>query len=176
MIPLFDRILLGGVSKLTNKENTVAKALMIVGYLSIIVGMITGFNYGSKEELGELRGVIGLSLFVSGIIWGIVFFGFSEVIKLLQGIYNQGRAKGPVIRTEKDEVPSATSEVKENKVESGSIPDAVRGEIHEFFEERGNTVQSILPTNREDFYLVTVDGEKVIVELGGFKPIIRSNS
>ncbi|MBE4909248.1 hypothetical protein IMZ08_14370 [Bacillus luteolus] len=159
---------------MTGKENTVAKALMIVGYLAIVVGMITGFSYGSQEELGELRGVIGLSLFVSGIIWGIVFFGFSEVIKLLQGIYNQGIPKRSVIDTLKEQGSSATLEVNENKVEARSVSEVARREIDEFFKDRGNTVQSILLTDREDFYLVTVDGEEVVVELGGFKPIIRA--
>ncbi len=156
---------------MTNKENTVAKALMIVGYLAIVVGMITGFSYGSQEELGELRGVIGLSLFISGIIWGIVFFGFSEVIKLLQGIYNQGLPKKSVIDTLNEQGSSATIEQK--KVDSGVVSDAARGEINEFFKNRGNTVQSILPTDKEDFYLVKVDDEEVVVELGGFSPVVR---
>ncbi|QOR67112.1 hypothetical protein IM538_02865 [Cytobacillus suaedae] len=156
---------------MAGKDNIVAKALMIVGYLAIVVGMITGFSYGSKEELGELRGVIGLSLFISGIIWGIVFFGFSEVIKLLQGIYNQGIPKGSVIDTLKEQVTSAT--IEKNKADAGRVQDVARDEINEFFKNRGNTVQSILPTDKEDYYLVTVDGEEVYVELGGFKPIVR---
>ena len=154
---------------MTNKENKVASALTVVGILSIATGIISGLYYGMNDEFvpfGPIQASIGFGLLINGIIWGIVFFGFSEIIKLLQGIFNQ-REPAPPETSE----PVAPGPLKE-KQEIGVSPHD-RREIEAFYADKGWSVEDIAGTDREDFYLVTVNGKKELVELGGFKPIVH---
>ncbi|WP_167360075.1 hypothetical protein [Halobacillus dabanensis] len=123
--------------------------------------------------LGALQGIIGLTLFINGVVWGIVFFGFSEVIKLLQGIYNQREVSLSETNSSVKETPSnlnISDLLGDNDVK---ISEVVRNEIISFYSSKGLTVQEIACTDKEDFFLVTVDGKNETVELGGFNPVIH---
>ncbi|MGF3104468.1 hypothetical protein [Rossellomorea sp. DUT-2] len=152
---------------MTNKENKVASALKVVGFFVIAIGIISGsLFYGQNDEFVQpspLQAMLGFALMINGIVWGIVFFGFSEIIKLLQGIFNQREPS--TSQTSKPAPPEALLEVE--------VSPHDRREIEMFYADKGWTVEDIARTDREDFYLVTVNGKKELVELGGFKPIVH---
>ncbi|MGM0846621.1 MAG: hypothetical protein ACQEUT_16725 [Bacillota bacterium] len=159
---------------MTRTDNKVATALFVVGVLSITVGIMSGLYYGSQGgngEFGQSQARIGWGIFIDGLIWGIVFFGFSEVIKLLQGIFNQ---REPGVSTSGD-APAFESEmpVSEEETNTRKISENEKNTIQEYYDAQGKTVEDIELTEKEDFFVVTVGGKKELIELGGFKPIIH---
>jgi uncharacterized membrane protein len=155
---------------MTNKENSIASALTIIAVLVMVCGIISGFYFGSSNEfygVGDMQGIVGFGVMVNGIIWGIVLLGFAEVIKLLQGIFNQREVLIPENKVS-------------DKVESLNIPrekmavtDTAINEIKSFYDSKQIKVIEVHGTINEDFYRVTLeDGRTEIVELGWFKPKI----
>jgi hypothetical protein len=156
---------------MTNKENSIASALTIIGVLVIICGIFSGFYFGSSNEfysIGDMQGIVGFGIMVNGIIWGIIFLGFAEVIKLLQGIFNQRE----VLKDSESIIPSKDEKqtgIKENIV----APDAALQEIKSFYNSKQINVINVQGTTKEDFYRITLEnGRTEIVELGWFKPKI----
>jgi hypothetical protein len=157
---------------MTNKENSIAKAISIIGIITIVGGCISGIHYGTSEEfygLGDFQSVIGLILAFSGIVWGILLLGFSEIIKLLQGIFNQGEKLSPSEEENMGE-PINNNTVTDHKF---VVTERAENEIKDFFQSKGLKVLEVVETNEEDVYLVTLDeGNIEYVDLGGFKPRI----
>ncbi len=58
-----------------------ARLLQAIGAIDMILGIVIVLFYALKGELGY-----GLAVMVGCLITGIVFFGFGEVINLLQKI------------------------------------------------------------------------------------------
>ncbi|WP_082235190.1 hypothetical protein [Halobacillus massiliensis] len=78
------------------KQNRIVSLLFIFGAIVIAVGIVAGIYFGTSEyfiELESLQEIIGLMIFINCLGIGIFFFGFSEVIQLLQGIFNQQYVK-----------------------------------------------------------------------------------
>ena len=68
-------------------ENGVAKALRIIGGITIVVGVLASLIMGAEvKNAGIVIGGI-----VGSVISGIMFFGFSEIIDLLQQNVDQQR-------------------------------------------------------------------------------------
>lgn len=159
-----------GGNYMLERNNPIATALFFVGIFIIACSAVSGLLYGTSLDyyfLGQLQSMLGWSIFISGIICGLVFLGFSEVIKLLQGIYNQNE-KPPT--DEKHEVKLA----KSPSVKS-IITDHIFQKITEFYQTQNVKVADIEETDQEDFFKVTLeDGSTEWVELGGFKPIVHS--
>lgn len=61
------------------RENTVAKVLKFLGLLEVIGGVIGGLS---------LIGDYGFIFFLAGIILCVIFYGFAEIINLLQKNWN----------------------------------------------------------------------------------------
>jgi NADH:ubiquinone oxidoreductase subunit 5 (subunit L)/multisubunit Na+/H+ antiporter MnhA subunit len=158
----------------TSRENKVATVLFIVGVLSIAVGIISGLYYWSQDnfaELGISQARVSWGMVINGAVVGIVFFGFAEIIKLLQGIFNQGEShiqKAASVVTKESALAAANKKTKLNEVSESE-----KEQIQEFYEAQGRTVENIELTEEEDFFVVTVDGQKELVELGGFKLVIH---
>ncbi|MDY7222097.1 hypothetical protein [Halalkalibacterium halodurans] len=73
--------------------NDVAKALYVIGWLTIIGGLVLGFANREIEVEGlvyshtETSWAIFFIYFVGGIISGVIMFGFAEIVNLLDKIY-----------------------------------------------------------------------------------------
>jgi hypothetical protein len=156
---------------MTNKENSIASALTIIGGLVIVGGLFSGAYFGSSYKfygIGDMQGIVGFSIMVNGIIWGIILFGFAEVIKLLQGIFNQRES----LNTREDHVSNKVENLNEAKGKMIVTEDAIN-EIKSFYDLKQINVIEVQGTSKEDFYRVTLEnGRTEIVELGWFKPKI----
>ncbi|TFE01345.1 hypothetical protein [Jeotgalibacillus sp. R-1-5s-1] len=142
-------------------ENRIAYILRVIGVFIFVSTGLTGIILMVQTD--SLWG--GIPVIFSGFVSGMLFVGFSEVIKLLQKIYNQ--LAGPV------ETVTAAEKLSPEIAGEYSVSQSARNEITEFFNSKGQKVSDIKATSKEDFYLVVVDGDELMVELGGFKPIVR---
>ncbi|MGD6966324.1 hypothetical protein ACQCVP_07845 [Rossellomorea vietnamensis] len=159
---------------MTSRENKVATVLFIVGVLSIAVGIISGLYYWSQNDFAELgisRARVGWGMVINGAVVGIVFFGFAEIIKLLQGIFNQGEPHVPKAAPAVTKEPALAAADK--KAKPKEVSESEKEQIQKFYEALGRNVEKIELAEKEDFFVVTVDGQKELIELGGFKPVIH---
>ncbi len=79
----------------TNNENTIATCLTVIAWILFIGGFIAGIALGNVEAEGYYRSHTEFSFGIALIYWsislisGLLFLGFSEVIKLLTAIKNK---------------------------------------------------------------------------------------
>ncbi|KHE72471.1 hypothetical protein [Halobacillus sp. BBL2006] len=150
-------------------NNKIADVLSFCGVVSVLFGVVSSLvmfgNDGLASASPSLPPVFGLSALASGFISGILFFGFAEVIKLLQGIYNQGLG---VSTPEPGSSNLSNESIKEVTTNLEGIDPEDEHEIKLYFGEKNQTINSIVPTDEVGVYLVDVEGEKKKVEAGGF--------
>lgn len=72
---------------LENNRNTLSKILFFLGIGIIIFAVFFGiFHSASDSYDNTVNWSVALPIWVAGIVSGLVFLGFSEVIRLLQDI------------------------------------------------------------------------------------------
>lgn len=147
------------------QENKIASILKMIGYIIFGLTVVVAFIQFLMVNPTFLTLVL---TFFSGFVTGMVFIALGEIIELLQSIHNR-----QLVTTGVKEVPVAEVQEEPKQVVDQRIGEFERTEIVEFFEKKGQTVTEIKQMEKVDFYLVTVDGEKLVVELGGFQPIVR---
>jgi hypothetical protein len=64
------------------KENSVGKVLKVIGWMTLILGIIIGLTF-LQDEFGVFWGIVFIMVEV---IAGIFILGFAEIIKLLNEI------------------------------------------------------------------------------------------
>jgi hypothetical protein len=146
-----------------DRNNAIAYALRIIGWSCLGFGFLIGIIAGTSTN----QVLSGITYIIYGIIFCAIFLGFSEVISLLQGIYDQG-----VKKEEKAVEKVITNEPKEI---SAVLPDA-EAEIRDFYAAGHLKPNSIQATTVEDVYRVEVNGETQYIELGGFKPTVHTKT
>jgi hypothetical protein len=146
-----------------DRNNAIAYALRIIGWSCLVFGFLLGIIAGTSTN----EVLSGITYIIYGIIFCAIFLGFSEVISLLQGIYDQG-----VKKEEKAVEKVITNESKEI---SAVLPEA-EAEIRDFYAAGHLKPSSIQATTAEDVYRVEVNGETQYIELGGFKPKVHTKT
>jgi hypothetical protein len=132
---------------MTIKDNAIATCVKIIGVLLIFGGVLAGLIYGNSEEysgLGDLQPIISWTIFANGLIWGFLLLGFSEVINLLQGIFNQGEKleTNNNVSIEKDKITN----VKNTEVVNKEIGKDVVSKINVYYESKGIGILKIEAT------------------------------
>ncbi|QHS23769.1 hypothetical protein GWK91_12780 [Virgibacillus sp. MSP4-1] len=78
-----------------NTNNIIAKALYVIGILEIVAGIILGIAFGNVEvdeyfsSYNEFSWSIFFMWSIAGTVSGVLFIGFSEVIKILENMANR---------------------------------------------------------------------------------------
>ncbi|TFD99486.1 hypothetical protein [Jeotgalibacillus salarius] len=147
------------------QENKIASILKMIGYIIFGLTVVVAFIQFPMVNPTFLTLVL---TFFSGFVTGMVFIALGEIIELLQSIHNR-----QLVTTDAKEVPRTEVEEEAMQVADHRIGEFERAEIVEFFEKKGQTVTNIQPMEKAGYYLVTVGGEKLVVELGGFQPAVR---
>lgn len=66
-------------------RNPIANLLQIVGAVALIVGMLAGFVIGVGGS-DDTNWAVGVPIMLSSAIFSLLFFGFAEIIRLLEKI------------------------------------------------------------------------------------------
>ena len=143
---------------MTSRENGVAKVLQILGGV-----MIAAFTLRALTVIDEFGGGVAFEVLLQGIIYGMLLVGFGEVIKLMQGLFNQREPERPIEEVVV-EVMTPLRNSKENKV---FLED--RNRIMDFYTRRKIIVDDIEPTPYDGYAIVHHDGKKDVVDLNNFE-------
>ncbi|MDR7074407.1 hypothetical protein [Fictibacillus barbaricus] len=158
---------------MTSKENLIADALKWIGWAWLAIGLLLGMIHFTAELPGDPaknhQGLIAFAYAAGGVMWCAIFLGFSEVVGLLQGIYNQGERKRMPSSALKQKVKEKTPYEIVNEP-----PYDYEKEIKNYYFTHNRFVDSIERTVIEDIFKVKIKGEVEYIELGGFKPVVLS--
>lgn len=143
---------------MTSKDNTVAKTLQIVGGALIAVYALT-----AMALIGDFGGGAAFEVFLQGVIYGMLLIGFGEVIKLMQGLFNQREPERPV---EDAEIERRTALRKSGE---DTISLETRNRIMDFYTKKNMIVDDIEPTNYAGYAIVHHDGQRDIVDLNNWE-------
>lgn len=90
-------------------NNTIGKALKVIGVLTIGLGFFASIGINFIYDYEEIGLIVSIVLFISSFVSGMLFIGFSEVIFLLQENLNANKVTSVQTRVEKnvetDELP-----------------------------------------------------------------------
>ncbi|MDP5274263.1 hypothetical protein [Chengkuizengella axinellae] len=164
---------------MTSQKNFIADILKIIGYLCFSFGFILWIAI--TIEFGIL---IGIDVMLGFGVSGVLFLAFSEVIKLLQGIYNQGEIKlgnAPLDSTSQESESKllSESELQSRSVNTNNVYEVTNSmvwpsdaeEITGFYKTRGMKIKEILSTTKENYYMVLFEeGSSEVILLGGSVP------
>ena len=88
------------------KENSVAKILQVIGWLSMLGAIIASMFTDIDDFLGLDFDIV---LMVSGYITAMMFEGFAEIVDLL---YKNGKKQDAILALLSDRLPEKTSATK----------------------------------------------------------------
>ncbi|TXC86063.1 hypothetical protein FS935_18635 [Metabacillus litoralis] len=159
-----------------NKENKMAVALSIIGWVEIVIGIFCGLTFSSVHDGYEE--VFLLSTFImwasAGIISGVFFLGLAEVVELLHHIRNNlSESKN---KTQIVDEPIKSTEISQrgtiNSESSNSTPTKENWSITEQQKDAINALYSnkldkvVIPSPYKNFCIVDFGGNKIeIIEI-----------
>lgn len=150
---------------MTSTKNSVGLLLQIVGLVIIGINLIRALN-----SLDFVDGSLAFDIFLQGVIFGVLFIGFGEVIKLLQGLFNQ---------REPEIVPAETADSKPGNLEkrpNRKVTPESEARIREFYAAQNLQVDGIEAAPYGGYYIVNRQNERDIIDLYGFKPEVLSEA
>lgn len=142
-------------------ENTVGKILQILGFIVIGIGILLAFIFAS--ETGSIG--MALSPLFTSFVGGMILIGFAEIIRLLERVVQKVH-------------PFSIEEGHDSGVEVNNQPveftEENENEIKAFLQKNEIQFERIESTPREDFFIVVLKYEAMLIELGGFQPKLIS--
>lgn len=126
--------------------------LKVTGVIVVIWGFMQGVAY-LPEYVEGLGAMIALSTAFTPMVFGLLIYGFGEVIELLQELVGKGKLKA-----EKESSPIS------------KVPFYAESEINEYYLKMNTIVEGIKPTSKSDIFSVEVGGKTEYIELTGFTP------
>lgn len=176
----------GTIEKVINRhENLVGKILFIIGIVQMILGIILGFIFsmvpvydGYDFDMNQVGITMDVKIFIlsviSGFIGGMIFVGFSEVIKLLDNINRKmgprTTAKGAVSNSAIEKLDLLSKVKGEDLSVSWKLGEVDKQKIIDLYGDRN--IIDIFPSQLESYCIVKLQGDEgeiiSIVDVGGF--------
>lgn len=164
------------MENLFNKENKMAVALSIIGWVEIVIGIFCGLTFSSVHDGYEE--VFLLSTFImwasAGIISGVFFLGLAEVVELLHHIRNnlsESKDKTQIVDepikstgiSQRGTINSESSDSTPTK-ENWSITEQQKDAINALYSNKHDKV--VIPSPYRNFCIVDFGGDKIeIIEI-----------
>ncbi|MGP4108597.1 hypothetical protein [Virgibacillus sp. L01] len=126
-------------------ENIVAKILFIIGIAQMSIGLIVGLILGNADYHGVMNWSIVFMWTIGGFISGMLFLGFSEIIKLLHAI----NEKTPSLQKEAFQI---INPLEEDSPVSRSLEESDKQKIEEKY--RDEEISEIIQSPKEGYCLV----------------------
>ncbi|WP_102349133.1 hypothetical protein [Bacillus sp. Marseille-P3661] len=160
-------------------RNIVSNILFYIGVAEMIVGIILGFLFARPES--DYPGTFIPSIFFSwalvGFLIGMLFIGFSEVIKLLDNINNKLNGGINFEHNHKKVGQNGSMLKDEQTTTQWTLSDADMEKIIKEYKGK-KVIKDIIQTPYEDYSIVTFEGidEVDIVNTSGFHAVLLSDN
>ncbi|MTD31268.1 hypothetical protein [Planomicrobium sp. YIM 101495] len=151
---------------MTETRNVVAYSLYGVGVLIIIINLFRAFSL-----IDWVGGQAAFEVFLQGVIVGVLFIGFGELLRLLQGMFNQ---REPELPPEAVKTVMAGGYRVLQETDEQEIHGELRKKVENFYLKKGLVVEEMEATPYEGYIFVHRFGKRDIVDMNGFKPEILS--
>ena len=149
---------------MTSTKNVIGQTVQIVGAAIIIINFFRAIS--SVDFAG---GGVAFEIFLQGLIFGVLFLGFGEVINLMQGLFNQREPEGSPVQKKQSDSTLNSASLRPNQTPVSS--NALR-QIKALYAMKNIEVENVEATPYEGFVFVHVQGKQDIVDLTGFQPEI----
>ena len=164
-------------------QNFTATFIKGLGFLIIAIGIIGGIYYGSDgdlELLNNFRVNMSVAIIFQGVILGSAFVGLSEIIKLLQNIYNQrNQMQLYPNQIQQDKMKSEEYNLLEKNAPDTQIQkpkgehEKSQEKIYNYYSQNGIVINSVKKTPLKDIFYVNMDDDWDFVEMkDGLTPTI----
>lgn len=150
---------------MTSKDNMIAKALQVLGGF-----IIAAYAVRALVLINDFGAGTAFEVLLQGIIFGMLFIGFGEGIKLMQGLYNQREPGRPLEDLEK----SRRAALK--KTDESSVSLDTRNKIMDFYTQKNKIVDDIETTPYAGYAIVHHSGQRDIVDLNNWELEILTES
>ncbi|WP_033541676.1 hypothetical protein [Planococcus sp. CAU13] len=143
---------------MTRKDNVAAKMLQVLGVIIIVA-----YTFRALAIVDEFNGGTAFEVFLQGLIFGMLLIGFGEVIRLMQGLFNQREPFRPVEDGE-TERRAALAKTGERTVSLET-----RNRIMDYYAKQNMIVDDIEATPYDSYFIVHRDDERDIVDLNNWE-------
>ncbi len=126
-------------------ENIIAKILFIIGIAQMSIGLIVGLILGNADYYGVMNWSVVFMWTIGGFISGMLFLGFSEIIKLLHTI----NEKTPSLQNESFH---KMKPIEEDSPVPWSLEESDKQKVEEKYSDK--EITEIVPSPKEGYCLV----------------------
>lgn len=141
-------------------QNQIGAVLKVVGSIVIALGLLLGIIGGSQTN----SFLFFVTTFLGSLVTGMVLIGLSEIIRILEVINeNIPKRRRKMARSSNDTLFDSPSQPMSTKEE-----DDIKG----FLQKHDVEIEKIIPTPKEDFFIIKTSARYILIEMGGFTPKI----
>ncbi|KMJ59373.1 hypothetical protein AB685_00325 [Bacillus sp. LL01] len=141
-------------------QNQIGAVLKVVGGIVIVLGFFLGIIGGTQTQ----SFLFFVTTFLGSLVTGMVLIGLSEIIRILEGINeNIPKRRRKVARSSNETLLDAPPQPMSKKEED---------DIKDFLQKHDVEIEKIIPTPKEDFFIVKTSARHILLEMGGFTPKI----
>lgn len=143
---------------MTKKDNAIATMMQVLGTF-----IIAAYTFRSLVVYGHFGGGTAFDVFLQGVIFGTLFIGFGELIKLMQGLFNQREPERPVEDVEK------VRRAALRKTNNSFVSLETRNRILDFYTKKKMVVDDIEATPYDGYAIVHHDDRRDIVDVNNWE-------
>lgn len=141
-------------------QNQIGAVLKVVGGIVIALGFLLGIIGGTQTQ----SFLFFVTTFLGSLVTGMVLIGLSEIIRILEVINkNIPKRRRKMASSSNDTLLSAPSRPMSTKEED---------DIKDFLKKHDVNIEKIIPTPKEDFFIIKTSARYMLIEMGGFTPKI----
>lgn len=151
---------------MTSTKNVVAYILQGLGIAIIVINLFRALNMAQW-----VGGQAAFDIFLLGCVSGAVLLGFGELLKLMQGLFNQREPESAV------KLPQATGVTRIlQDQEEQPISESDKQLLTEFYTKQNMEFERLEATPYAGYVIVHRGDRRDIVDMNGFKPEILSEA
>ncbi|WP_226681402.1 hypothetical protein [Sutcliffiella horikoshii] len=141
-------------------QNQIGAVLKVVGGIVIALGLLLGIIGASQTN----SFLFFVTTFLGSLVTGMVLIGLSEIICILEGINeNIPKRRRKMASSSNDTLLSTPPQPMSTKEED---------DIKDFLKKHDVEIDKIIPTPKEDFFIIKTTARYMLIEMGGFTPKI----
>ncbi|NLP52874.1 hypothetical protein [Bacillus sp. RO1] len=141
-------------------QNQIGAVLKVVGGIVIALGLLLGIFGGTQTN----SFLFFVTTFLGSLVTGMVLIGLSEIIRILEVMNeNMPKRRRKLSKKSNATLIEATPQPMSTKEED---------DIKSFLHKHDIEIEKIIPTPKEDYFIIKTSARHILIEMGGFSPKI----